>query len=430
MRRPQPRLVTNMFANVKYFVSILFFSLLLCMACTHKKNKVERPALVVAKDSIPADKQPTDEIIVGAERTEVYLPKIKNKNIALVVNQTSLIENTHLVDTLLKLDISIKRIFAPEHGFRGHADAGEKVKDGLDIQTNLPVVSLYGKKKKPSPEDLDGIDLIIFDIQDVGARFYTYISSMSYLMEACAENNIPLIIFDRPNPNGHYVDGPILKNGYESFVGLHPVPVVHGMTVGEYAQMVNGEGWLKNDVKCELEIIKCQHYDHTLFYELPIKPSPNLPNMRSIYLYPSICFFEGTPISVGRGTDKQFQVLGAPGYPKGEFEFTPVSKPGAKYPKHENELCKGYDLTKITLAELKNQQQINLKYLIGFYQNYNNKNKFFNKNLFFDKLAGSDELRKNLTAQKSEADIRNSWQEELMLFKKTRSRYLLYEDFN
>ncbi|MEO1257825.1 MAG: DUF1343 domain-containing protein [Bacteroidota bacterium] len=385
--------------------------------------------MVVANDSSRLKENEAQKISVGAANTELYLPKIKDKNIALVVNQTSMIGNSHLVDSLLKLNISIKKIFAPEHGFRGHADAGEKVKDGIDVQTNLPIVSLYGKKKKPLPEDLIDIDLIVFDIQDVGARFYTYISSMSYLMEACAELDIPLLILDRPNPNGHYVDGPVLKKGFESFVGLHPVPVVHGMTVGEYAQMVNGEGWLKDGIKCALEIIKCNNYDHTKFYELPIKPSPNLPNMRSIYLYPSICFFEGTQVSVGRGTDKQFQVLGAPEHPDGNFEFTPVSMPGAKYPKHENKMCRGYDLTEIDLSKLKSLPQLNLNYLIDFYQNYKNKNRFFNENLFFDKLAGNDELRKQLIAGKSENEIRESWQKALNTFKKTRNKYLLYKDF-
>ncbi len=412
-----------MFANVKYFVS--FFILFSLLACNSSKAHQEEQDKVVTTQPDISPK----EIMVGAERLDVYLPKIQNKDIALVVNQTSTIGDIHLVDSLLKIGISIKKIFAPEHGFRGTADAGEQVKDGNDVQTGLPVVSLYGKKKKPNKEDLIGIDLIIFDIQDVGARFYTYISSMAYLMEACAENNIAFLILDRPNPNGHYVDGPILKKGYESFVGLHPIPVVHGMTIGEYAQMVNGEGWLKNGVKCNLEIIKCENYDHNTFYDLPIKPSPNLPNMRSIYLYPSICYFEGTEVSVGRGTDKQFQVIGAPGFTAGNYKFTPVSKPGAKYPPHQNIICNGYDLTLIDIEKIKNHNSLDLSYVLEFYKNYKPKKGFFSENLFFDKLAGSDELRKQIIAGKSEAEIKETWQIDLEKFKKIRKPYLLYKDF-
>lgn len=414
-----------MFAKLKFFVSLLLISSFFVFSCnTAKKNSP--PEVVPVKDQVEEIEK---KIITAAERTSAYLPKIKNKNIALVVNQTSMIGQTHLVDSLLKLNISIKKIFAPEHGFRGHADAGEQIKDGIDVQTNLPVVSLYGKKKKPDANDLAGIELIIFDIQDVGARFYTYISSMSYMMEACAENNIPLLILDRPNPNGHYVDGPVRKEGYESFVGLHSIPVVHGMTVGEYAQMVNGEGWLNNNIQCELDIIKCENYDHHSFYELPIKPSPNLPNMHSIYLYPSICFFEGTSISVGRGTDKQFQVLGAPDQKIGDYEFTPVSKPGAKYPKHENKKCNGFDLTTIDIEELKNRKNIDLNYLIDIYRKYESKENFFLKNNFFDKLAGNSILKKQIETRIAEGDIRLSWKKDLDEFKKIRKQYLLYKDF-
>ena len=418
-----------MFANVNFFVSFFVFSLFCAFACGNKQKAIEKNSTsTMTKEKTITPNEPK-KIRVGAEITEIYLPKLKGKNIATVVNQTSMIGTTHLVDSLLTLGVSIKKIFAPEHGFRGDADAGEKVKDGLDTQTKLPIISIYGNKKKPNDEDLNGIDLIVFDIQDVGVRFYTYISSMTYLMEACAENNIPLIIFDRPNPNDHYVDGPILEKGYESFVGLHPVPVVHGMTVGEYAQMVNGEGWLKNSIKCSLEIIKCENYDHSIFYELPDKPSPNLPNMRAIYLYPSICYFEGTEVSLGRGTDKQFQVIGAPDYENGNYEFTPVSKPGAKNPPHENELCKGFDLTLINIEKVKNHNSIDLSYILNFYKNYEQKNNFFLKNYFFDKLAGTDKLRKQIIEGKSEMEIKASWAEGLAAFKKKRTQYLLYPDF-
>ena len=417
-----------MVANVKPFVSILILLLLPCISCSNKKVKAE-PNIIENKSNNQTSFE-NKKIMPGAERTDIYLPKIKNKNIAMVVNQTSVIDGTHLVDSLLTLNISIKKIFAPEHGFRGGADAGEKIVDGVDTKTSLPIISLYGKKKKPNKDDLKNIDLIIFDIQDVGARFYTYISSMTYLMEACAENNIPFLILDRPNPNGHYVDGPVLKKGFESFVGLHPVPVVHGMTVGEYAQMVNGEGWLKNNIKCNLEIIKCKNYNHNIFYDLPIKPSPNLPNMRSIYLYPFLCFFEGTEISVGRGTGKQFQIIGAPGFTVGNYEFTPVTMPGAKYPKHENKLCNGYDLTTIDLDKIKKQASLDLSYLIGFYKNYNDKKNFFLKNHFFDKLAGSDDLRKQIINGKTGKEIKAGWENDLILFKEKRKKYLLYEDFN
>ena len=428
--RPHQRPFTNMFANVKFFVSIFTLYFLCGTACGNKQKAVENPASTPEVSHTAPSLPETRIPLVGAAQTEKYLSKITGNNISAVVNQTSMVGNTHLVDTLLAMGISIKKIFAPEHGFRGEADAGEQVKDGLDKKTQIPVISLYGKKKKPDAGDFAGIDLVIFDIQDVGVRFYTYISSMAYLMEACAENNIPLIILDRPNPNGHYVDGPILENGFESFVGLHPVPVVHGMTVGEYAKMVNGEGWLKGGIKCNLEIVPCQNYDHTVFYDLPVKPSPNLPNIRSIYLYPSICYFEGTEVSVGRGTDKQFQVIGAPGITLGDYEFTPVSKPGAKNPPHENELCRGYDLTTIDIEKIKNQRSIDLSYVLSFYNNYEPKNEFFLKTLFFDKLAGTDKLRKQIIAGKTEAEIKATWEEGIKNFKTVRSKYLLYKDFD
>lgn len=369
----------------------------------------------------------TQKLQFGAEQIDRYLPKLKGKKVALVVNQTSTIQGKHLVDVLLENKVNLIKIFAPEHGFRGAADAGEKITDGKDSKTGLPILSLYGKNKKPSAEMLSGVELVLFDIQDVGARFYTYISTMSLVMEACAENKIPVMVLDRPNPNGHIVDGPVLEPKHSSFVGMHQVPILHGMTVGEYAKMVNGEGWLKNGVACQLEVIPCVNYNHKTTYSLPIKPSPNLPNFRSVLLYPHLCLFEGTPISVGRGTDKQFQVIGHPDLKNQSFQFTPVPKPGAKYPKHENKTCKGQDLTAIPEEVLLKYEQFNLTYLLSVYQQFEDKKSFFNKNLFFDRLAGTDQLRKQMIAGKSVAEIRASWQEKLKKFKTIRLKYLLYK---
>ncbi len=364
------------------------------------------------------------ELKVGAAQLDLYLPSIKNKTIALVVNQTSTIGNQHLVDSLLSLGIQIKTIFAPEHGFREMADAGAKIADARDPKTKLPIISLYGEKRKPTPADLKGIDLILFDIQDVGARFYTYISSMHYVMEACAENNVGFMVLDRPNPNGHYMDGPVLDTAFRSFVGMHPIPVVHGMTIGEYAKMVNGEKWLKEGIQCNLDVVPCQSYTHQTFYEVPIKPSPNLPNARSIYLYPSLCFFEGTVVNEGRGTNKQFQVYGDPKSIIGGYEYTPIAMPGAQSPKHQNKLCRGFDLSNIPLDTLQAQQRINLSYLIEFYAAYPEKSKFFNS--FFDKLAGNATLKQQIIQGMSEAAIRATWQKGLDAFTEIRAKYLLY----
>ncbi len=394
-------------------------------------EEVEKETPVVVETETPAEveniikDQPVD---VGAARLQQYLPRLTGKKVALLVNQTSMIEETHLVDTLLELGINITKIFAPEHGFRGEADAGEKIKDSLDPETGIPMISLYGSSKKPSKEDLADVDWVVFDIQDVGARFYTYISSMSYVMEACAEQGVSFMVLDRPNPNGHYVDGPMLQKGYESFVGLHHIPVVHGMTVGEYAQMVNGEGWLKNGVKCKLIVIPCDHYDHQTTYELPVRPSPNLPNMRSIYLYPSLCFFEGTDANVGRGTSNQFQVYGHPSIPNAPYLYMPLSKPGAKYPKHKGKLCKGYDLTNLQPDSIRAEARLNLSYVINFYHEFPNKEAFFLETLFFDKLAGGDQLRQQIIAGKTEEEIRASWQDGLVAFREIRAKYLIYED--
>lgn len=359
------------------------------------------------------------EIKVAAAQTELYLNLLKGKNIAIVANQTSTINTAHLVDSLLSLHISVKKVFAPEHGFRGKADAGEAIADGRDKKTGLPIISLYGKNKKPSAAQLQGIDLILFDIQDVGARFYTYISSLHYVMEAAAEVGIPLFILDRPNPNGHYIDGPILEMEHKSFVGMHPVPVVYGMTIGEYGQLINGEEWLKNGVKCDLTVIPLKNYTHNSTYSLPIKPSPNLPNNKSINLYPSLCFFEGTNVSAGRGTNLQFQIYGSPFLTKNDFSFTPQSNEGAKYPKYKNKLAYGEDLT-----NYKHLSQLNLSWLIKAYQQ-NTSDKFFNA--FFIKLAGTEKLQQQIEQGISEKDIKKTWQKGINAFKKIRKEYLIYK---
>ncbi len=368
----------------------------------------------------------SEDVKVGAERTEIYFPLLTEKSIAIVANHTSLIKNTHLVDSLLNLGININKVFSPEHGFRGTADAGARIDNKTDKKTGLPIISLYGKNKKPKKEDLSDIDIVIFDIQDVGARFYTYISTMTYVLEACAENNIPVIILDRPNPNGFYVDGPVLEKKYKSFIGMHPVPVVHGMTIGEYAKMINEEGWLKDGIKCDLNIIKCLNYDHAKLYQLPVRPSPNLPCMNSIYLYPSLCFFEGTIISVGRGTNTPFELIGHPDFSDGDFTFTPKSFPGASLnPPYKNISCLGYYLK--DFFKDKDMNKIHLNLLIEMYDFFKDKNDFFNS--YFDRLAGTSELRKQIIAGKSEEEIRKSWQKDIDRYKKIRKKYLLYPDF-
>ena len=417
-----------MLPNIK--IALLLFCCFGTSLTDCKSGQQSEEAEATVKDSVQIVPIPVAKPLrVGAERMEIYLPKLQNQTIALIVNQTSMVGPTHLVDTLLSKGVIVRQLFAPEHGFRGEADAGEQLADGKDVQTGLPVTSLYGKKKKPSAEDLEGISMVIFDIQDVGARFYTYISTMHYVMEACAEQDIQFLVMDRPNPNGHYVDGPILEPGHQSFVGMHPVPVVHGMTIAEYARMINAEGWLANGVQCQLDYVACENYDHRTYYALPVRPSPNLPNMHAIYLYPSLCFFEGTVISVGRGTNKQFQLYGHPDSPIGGMAFTPKPMPGAKYPKLEGQLCKGFDLSKMSVDTLKQEARLNLSYLISMYQAFPKRDQFFLKNNFFDKLAGSQRFRAMIQQNITEASIRASWQEEIQTFKVKRSKYLLYPDF-
>ncbi|MBA2406378.1 MAG: DUF1343 domain-containing protein [Chitinophagales bacterium] len=363
----------------------------------------------------------------GASRIEEYIPVIKEKNIALVVNQTSTVGSQHLVDTLLQLGIKIKKIFAPEHGFRGEADAGEEISTGMDPKTRVPIISLYGNQYKPTEENLSGIDLVVYDIQDVGVRFYTYISTLHYLMEACAENKVPLLILDRPNPNGFYVDGPVMEPAFSSFIGVDPIPVVYGMTPAEYANMVNGEKWLKDGVRCDLKYILCKEYTHDSLYSLPINPSPNLRSMTAIHLYPSICFLEGTAVSVGRGTDKPFMLVGYPDFKNGNADFTPKSLPGAKNPPYLNEMCMGYDLSGLNRGFFLENRRLMLHWIVDFYTSYPEKEKFFTQ--YFDKLAGTDSLRKQIEKGASEMEIRRSWEPGLETFKSIRKKYLLYKDF-
>jgi uncharacterized protein YbbC (DUF1343 family) len=397
----------------------------------YKFNKVFGLLLaLVVMNSFQLIAQYKTTIIVGSEMFDEYLPTIKEKRVAIIGNQTSMVGPIHLVDTLLSLGVNVKKVFAPEHGFRGNADAGEKVADGKDSKTGLPILSLYGRKnRKPNVEKLLDVDVVIFDIQDVGARFYTYISTMHYVMEACAEQNKKMIILDRPNPNGFYVDGPILKKGNESFVGMHPVPIVHGMTIGEYAQMINGEQWLANGIQCDLMVVKCQNYEHSDFYELPIKPSPNLPNMASIYLYPSLCLFEGTNVSIGRGTQKPFQMIGSPLISETGFSFTPKPTTGAKHPKLDGEKCNGYDLEDFGEHYLRSLGKLYLHWVIAIYQESSSKADFFRKDGFFKLLTGDKTIREMIETGKDANEIWESFQDEVKGFKITRKKYLLYLDF-
>ena len=405
----------------KYISSALFLiPLLIIMSSCGSKKEIK----VAKTDTIILEKQITkivlDEIKTGADNYNVYLPILKNKKVGVVTNQSGILSRKiHLVDFLLDEKINIQKILAPEHGFRGTADAGELIKDGKDTKTGLPIISLYGDNKKPKPEQLAGIDVLVFDLQDVGARFYTYISSLHYVMEACAENNIQLIVLDRPNPNGSIVDGPILQKEFTSFVGMHAIPLLHGMTIGEYAQMIQGEKWLKNGVKCDLIVVPCVDYDRNKQYSLPVKPSPNLPNDQAINLYASLCLFEGTNVSVGRGTEKQFQIYGSPFLPKSDFSFTPIPNFGAKDPTYNGKLCFGEDLSGITKVT-----QLELKWLIKAYQTTSDKSKFFNA--FFTKLAGTKKLQQQIEAGNSEVEIRKSWKKGLEDFKSLRQKYLIY----
>jgi len=424
----------SVFKNTQFLLVAL--TILTCFSCGSQNEKT-----IDQQKKTPNQVQNDKSIIVGANQFENYFNILKGKKVGIVANQTSVVVDSlmtffenpiefkegeardqyHLVDFLVAFKVDVKKVFAPEHGFRGKADAGEVVKDGIDTKTSLPIISLYGKNKKPSKEQLEGIDIMIFDIQDVGARFYTYISTLHYMMEACAENNIPLLILDRPNPNGHYIDGPILEKEHKSFVGMHPVPVVHGMTIGEYAKMINGEGWLSNNLVCDITIINIKNYTHQTEYSIPIKPSPNLPNDVAINLYPSLCFFEGTTLSAGRGTEMQFQIFGAPNLPSEyyPFTFTPQANEGAKYPKFKNEVCFGKDL-----RENKKRNKLNLEWLIEAYVSTGKKKEFFNS--FFTKLAGTTKLQEQIEKGYTYREIRKTWLKGLENYDTMRTKYLLY----
>ena len=367
----------------------------------------------------------SSQIKTGSERLEEYLPLLKNKNVGVVAHNASRLNsdlNKHLVDILIENKINIELIFAPEHGYYSNSDNGDLLEDDNDKLTGIKIISLYGKTKKPLPKHLKDIDVILFDIQDVGVRFYTFISTLHYVMEACAEENIPIIILDRPNPNGHYVDGPVLNLKYKTFVGMHPVPIVHGMTIGEYAKMINGEGWLKNNIKCDLKVIANRNYTHKSKYILPIRPSPNLPNNQAIYLYPSLCLLEPTSISVGRGTEKQFQIYGHPNFPKSNFQFKPKANFGSKNPKWKNQICYG-----VTLEKIEVPNKIELSWLIDAYNKIQRNEMFFKDS--FERIAGNDILRGQIINKVSEVEIRKSWRFKIEKFKKIRKKYLLYADF-
>ena len=396
--------------NIKNILFLLFcFTLLNCKSA----KKTELPTLKA--------------ITTGAERTELYLEKLKGKSVGLVVNQTSVVGNEHLVDFLLNQKINVKKIFAPEHGFRGELPAGEQIDDSKDSKTGLPIVSLHGNKFKPNETDLKDLDILIFDIQDVGVRFYTYISTLTYVMEACAENNKKLIVLDRPNPNGNYIDGPVLDTQFRSFVGIAPIPVVHGLTIGEFALMSNGEQWLSNRMKCDLEIIPCAKYTHADYYELKIPPSPNLRTMRAILLYPSICFFEGTTVSLGRGTANPFEVAGHPALKgKYSYSFKPQPNSASGNPPQNGKVCYGVTFSEMSKEKLFDRKRLDFKYLLDFYPSINSKEPYFLKNNFFDRLAGTDKFRKEIISGKSEEEIRKSWEPELEKYRTMRKKYLLY----
>ena len=419
-------------AFLSRFKNTFLLWLLILTTCGNPAKKAKDSAVLEFPDT---SKLIDSIIIVGANSTQDFLPYLRKKKVGVVANQTSVIfknhtsENTgnqnfiHLVDSLLSLDIEIKRVFAPEHGFRGMADAGEHIKDGTDTKTGLPIISLYGKNRKPTSSQLNKLDIVVFDIQDVGVRFYTYIATMQLVMEACAENGIPVLVLDRPNPNGHYVDGPTMEIEHKGFLGLTPIPLVYGMTIGEYAQMINNEGWLEKGIKADLTVIPLRNYTHNTSYSIPVRPSPNLPNQAAINLYPSLGLFEGTNINAGRGTENQFQRYGAPFLDSTAYDFSYVPKPnfGSKNPKHSGKKCFGKDLS--TWSRM---SEVSLQWLIDAYNNATDKNLVFNRS-GFTKHAGTEKLQQQIEAGLSEKEIKNSWQSDLDKFREIRSRYLLYK---
>jgi uncharacterized protein YbbC (DUF1343 family) len=406
---------------------IIFFLMIIFTACESARISKEETNLGKSPVTQRVDGilKETLDVVVGAAKTSDYLPFLQGKRVAMVVNQTSTIGSVHLVDTLQNLGVNVKKVFAPEHGFRGDHSAGAVIKNGLDVKTGLPVVSLYGANKKPTADMLKDIDVVVFDIQDVGVRFYTYISTMHYVMEACAELGKKVLILDRPNPNGFYVDGPVLEKEFTSFIGMHPIPLVHGLTVGELAIMINGESWLKGGAACELKIVTCDNYDHATLYQLPIKPSPNLPNMNSVYFYPYLGLFEGTNVSIGRGTSTPFQIVGRPGV-KGDIEFTPIPIPGvADDPKHENKLCGGFEVHDAEDESFFASPKLNLSWLILFYKNNRAEDGEYFKSFIY-KLCGTKALSAQVEQGKSADEIRATWQPELEKYKELRKKYLLY----
>ena len=421
-----------------YFFSVLLIVLLMISCANKHSSATKKETHTPENDTINIETQKNKTIKVAADRTSEYIPLLQGKNVGIISNQTSTMTvleraevapnimgskkvNYHLVDYLHQNnEIKVLAVFGPEHGFRGKADAAELIKDGTDLKTGIPIISLYGKNKKPSQEQLEGLDVVVFDIQDIGVRFYTYISTLTYVMEAAAEKGIPVIVLDRPNPNGHYIDGPVLEMEHKSFLGMHPVPVVYGMTIGEYAQMVNGENWLKNGVKCDLRVIKLENYTHNTEYSLTVRPSPNIPNDLSVNLYPSLGFFEGTTINAGRGTEFQFQRYGAPFFPKNDFTYTPISNFGAKYPKHKGKICYGLDLRNEPKLN-----KLNLNYLIDAYHKTPKNEKFFGAT--FTVHAGTEKLQQQIEQEVTLEEIRKSWQSDLDTFKKIREKYLIYD---
>lgn len=400
--------------SIKYLIILLVLVLAISVSCQQSK--------IIEKTT-----EYNGIILPGAYLTGDYLPLLTGKKIGIVANHTSLINNTHIVDSLISTGINVTKIFGPEHGFRGDHSDGKEISSNTDPKTGIEVISLYGDHKKPTNTDLQNIDIMLFDIQDVGVRFYTYISTLTYVMEACAENNIPLLVTDRPNPHGYYVDGPVLKQEFSSFVGLHPVPAVYGMTIGEYATMVNGEKWLKGEKQCALTVVKCVNYSHNSRYQLPVSPSPNLQYMEAIYLYPSLCFFEGTIVSIGRGTENPFKVYGHPKYKNSSYSFTPQPIKGvSENPPLKGQLCYGKYVGD-DAESIKTNGRLELSWLLDAYTNLGMNSAFFIK--YFEKLAGTNQLREQILAGKSESEIRKSWQPELEKFKEIRKKYLLYPDF-
>ncbi|NPA66990.1 MAG: DUF1343 domain-containing protein [Chlorobi bacterium] len=424
-------LFQSWYITKRYFVVFFSIIVLFFVSCSPKGSKVitdihsEKDSVCdnTFADTLPVVSEP--EIIVPADkRIDVYLPLLRGKNIALVANQTSIIDTVHLLDFLLSEGINTVKIFALEHGFRGDADRGVYFNSSIDEKTGIPIIAAYGKNRKPDASYFEDVDIVVFDIQDVGARFFTYLSSMHLFMEACAENGKKMIILDRPNPLGFYVDGPVLQEEFKSFVGMHPVPVVHGLTAGELALMINGEGWLKNGIQCDLEVIKVAGYKHSDRWHLPVKPSPNLPDDKAVLFYPSLCFFEATDVSIGRGTLFPFQVIGYPDKRFGEFSFVPKDIPGMQMnPVHEGETCYGVDLRN------SEEEKFTLKYLIDFYNKFTDKSKFITKKRWFNLLAGNSELYRQIISGMPEDEIRKSWQKDLEEYKKMRKKYLLYLDF-